>query len=248
LFGGAVLGLVATKGACALGLVSTKDTASTASSDGTMILSIVMLFLFAAKELDMNGGGALACIVFTVSLASEWRAQGLGPVLQEVSLFMNVLWNEFTAPLLFVFIGMALDLSALDADTAAKAISIVVVGGVARAIGVFLTTATIKSMNWSERAFLAMAWTPKATIQAALAGVLYDQATLTHGIDSPQARDGEKILQSALLCILITAPLGAWCIEYFSTKLLRLDDETTNVIVEVTTSGRGDKPSAEENL
>lgn len=248
LFGGAALGLIATKSAFALGLVTTKEKESTANADGTMILSIVMLMLFASKELNMNGGGALACVVFCVSLATEWRTQGLGRALREVSVFMNVLWNEFTAPLLFVIIGMALDLSALDGDTAGKAIAIVVIGGIARAIGVFLTTATIDSMNWSERAFLAMAWTPKATIQAALAGVVYDQATLAHGVDSPQARDGEKLLQSALLCILMTAPLGAWCIEYFSTKLLRLDDETTDVVVEVTTSNSGDKPSAEEHL
>ena len=61
---------------------------------------------------------------------------------------------------------------------------------------------------------------PKATIQAALASVVYDDAVREHGANSPQALNGEKLLQTALLCVLITAPLGAWCIAYYAPKML----------------------------
>ena len=123
---------------------------------------------------------------------------------------------------------MSLDLTALDGAVAGKAIAIIFVGGIARALGVLLATQRIPSMNWSERAFLTMAWTPKATIQAALASVVLDQAK-----DVDEESDGQKLLQTALLCILITAPLGAWCIEYFAPRLLRPDDEMPVVVVEV---------------
>jgi hypothetical protein len=49
---------------------------------------------------------------------------------------------------------------------------------------------------------------------------VYDNAVRSHGADSPEALDGEKLLQTALLCILITAPLGAWCIAYYAPKML----------------------------
>ncbi|OUS43721.1 hypothetical protein BE221DRAFT_208537 [Ostreococcus tauri] len=228
LAGGLFAGLAASRAISLSGIVTAPERASSASSDSAMIMSIVMLALFAAKELGMNGGGALACIVFCVSLASEWKSQGLENALKETSMFMNVLWNEFTAPLLFVIIGMSLDLTALDGAVAGKAIAIIFVGGIARALGVLLATQRIPSMNWSERAFLTMAWTPKATIQAALASVVLDQAK-----DVDEESDGQKLLQTALLCILITAPLGAWCIEYFAPRLLRPDDEMPVVVVEV---------------
>ena len=63
---------------------------------------------------------------------------------------------------------------------------------------------------------MALAWMPKATIRRP--GSVYDDAVREHGV-SRQA-DGEKSLQPALLCVLITAPLGAWCIAYYAPKML----------------------------
>ena len=100
-----------------------------------------------------------------------------------------------------------------------------------RALGVFLSTAASESMNLRERAFIALAWTPKATIQAALANVVYDQAVTAHGVGSPEALDGEKLLQTALLSILITAPLGAWCIAYFAPRLLKQETKPVAIAV-----------------
>ena len=104
--------------------------------------------------------------------------------LKETTAFMNALWAEFAAPLLFVIIGCTLDLHAMTGDVAAKAIGIIALGGIVRALGVFLSTAASESMNLRERAFIALAWTPKATIQAALANVVYDQAVTAHGVGS----------------------------------------------------------------
>ena len=55
-----------------------------------------------------------------------------------------------------------------------------------------------------------MAYTPKATVQAAIGGI-----PLAMGLAC-----GNQVLTVAVLSILITAPLGAWLIDCFGKKLL----------------------------
>ncbi|HSH36255.1 MAG TPA: sodium:proton antiporter, partial [Schnuerera sp.] len=70
---------------------------------------------------------------------------------------------------------------------------------------------TLKTnLNWKERLFCIISYTPKATVQAAMGAV-----PLSIGVES-----GELILAIAVLSILITAPLGAIGINYSAEKLL----------------------------
>lgn len=66
-----------------------------------------------------------------------------------------------------------------------------------------------------ERLFCAIAYLPKATVQAALGGV-----ALSRGI--PQ---GQTILAIAVLAILFTAPLGLLGIRIFGNRLLEADGD-----------------------
>ena len=210
-------------------LLSSPGRANTAFMDAVVIVSVVMVIVFASKELETSGGGALMSIVFCVSVAEAWKRSGLEDALKATSAVMNTFWAEFTAPMLFVIIGCTLDLHVLEAGDAGKAIGIICLAGVARAAGVFLATAKSEGMDLRERAFIALAWTPKATIQAALASVVYDQALTTHGVDSDEAANGKKLLVTALLSILITAPLGAWCIAYFAPRCLKRENKAVRV-------------------
>jgi NhaP-type Na+/H+ or K+/H+ antiporter len=210
-------------------LLSSPGRANTAFMDAAVIVSVVMVIVFASKELETSGGGALMSIVFCVSVAEAWKRSGIEDALKATSAVMNTFWAEFTAPMLFVIIGCTLDLHVLEAGDAGKAIGIICLAGVARAAGVFLATAKSAGMDLRERAFIALAWTPKATIQAALASVVYDQALTTHGVDSDEAANGKKLLVTTLLSILITAPLGAWCIAYFAPKCLKRENKEVRV-------------------
>lgn len=219
--GGAALGPALAKALVKARIVSAPTKASTGALDASLVLSLVMVILYGAEHLEMSGGGALMAIAFCASLAKEWTDAGCGDALRDASVALTSLWSVFTAPLLFAVIGATLDLhSSTFWNVAPKALAVIVLGGVARAAGVFAATHGDEVMGAKDRAFIAFAWTPKATIQAALAGVVYDQAMTTHGADSTQAKDGEVLLQTALLSILLTAPLGAWCIAYFAPKLL----------------------------
>ena len=63
-------------------------------------------------------------------------------------------------------------------------------------------------LNRGERAFVVIAYLPKATVQAAIGGGALI-AMKSAGMDTGP---GEVILAVAVLSILLTAPLGAWAL------------------------------------
>lgn len=88
-------------------------------------------------------------------------------------------------------------------------IVIILIGLLGRSIGVLISLLNT-DLNWRERLFCIISYTPKATVQAAIGAV-----PLSLGVES-----GEIILALAVLSILITAPLGAIGINYSAEKLL----------------------------
>lgn len=79
-----------------------------------------------------------------------------------------------------------------------------------RMAGVALCMAGTK-LKLKERAFCMLAYTPKATVQAAIGGV-----PLSMGLAC-----GNTVLTVAVLAIIITAPLGAFAIDMTYRKLLK---------------------------
>lgn len=65
-------------------------------------------------------------------------------------------------------------------------------------------------LNMKERLFCMIAYMPKATVQAAIGGI-----PLAMGLPC-----GNIVLTVAVLTILITAPLGAFLIDFTYKKLL----------------------------
>jgi NhaP-type Na+/H+ or K+/H+ antiporter len=68
--------------------------------------------------------------------------------------------------------------------------------------GVFICLLGTK-MSKKERLFVMLAYTPKATVQAAIGGI-----PLSAGLAC-----GDTVLTVAVLAIVITAPLGAFAID-----------------------------------
>lgn len=79
-----------------------------------------------------------------------------------------------------------------------------------RMAGVALCMAGTK-LKLKERVFCMLAYTPKATVQAAIGGV-----QLSMGLAC-----GNTVLIVAVLAIIITAPLGAFAIDMTYRKLLK---------------------------
>ena len=109
---------------------------------------------------------------------------------------------------LFVLVGAAVDLTYALASGVA-AILLVAAALVFRMVGVFVSLLGTKLTN-KERLFCMMAYTPKATVQAAIGTI-----PLTLGLEC-----GSIALTVAVISILMTAPFGASCIDNFYRKLL----------------------------
>lgn len=111
--------------------------------------------------------------------------------------------------LLFVLVGVTVD---LNYAVQAGLYSIVIMLGALlfRMFGVYVCLLKTKLSN-NERLFCMLAYTPKATVQAAIGAI-----PLSMGLDC-----GQQVLTVAVLSILITAPFGAVCIDYLYPKLLR---------------------------
>ncbi|MGN0642076.1 MAG: cation:proton antiporter [Huintestinicola sp.] len=113
--------------------------------------------------------------------------------------------------LLFVLVGAEINLSDAFAFGAGAA-AVVAAAVIFRMAGVFVCMIKTK-LTRKERLFCMMAYTPKATVQAAIGAV-----PLAMGLDC-----GQLILTCAVLSILITAPLGAFAIDCSYKKLLTKD-------------------------
>lgn len=111
--------------------------------------------------------------------------------------------------LLFVLVGAMVNV-AYVAYAGVAAILLILGAMVFRMAGVFASVVGTK-LNGKERAFCMLAYTPKATVQAAIGGV-----PLAMGLAC-----GETVLAVAVLAILITAPFGAIAIDCTYKKWLQ---------------------------
>ncbi|MGC6173935.1 cation:proton antiporter [Lacrimispora sp. 38-1] len=126
---------------------------------------------------------------------------------KRLSVKYNKLWVAAEV-LLFVLVGATVDLQyAIKAGLLAV---IIVLGAlIFRMFGVLVCLIKTK-LTRKERMFCMVAYTPKATVQAAIGAV-----PLAMGLAC-----GQQVLTVAVLSILITAPFGAICVDHFYKKLL----------------------------
>ncbi|MGB4613932.1 MAG: cation:proton antiporter [Erysipelotrichaceae bacterium] len=127
-----------------------------------------------------------------------------------LSLKFNKLW-VVAEVFLFVLVGASVDIN-FAFTQGIKPLIVIIFSLVFRMVGVLICL--IKTdLNIKERLFCMIAYTPKATVQAAIGGI-----ALSMGIAS-----GNIILTVAVVSILFTAPLGAFFINLTYKKLLIKD-------------------------
>lgn len=110
--------------------------------------------------------------------------------------------------MLFVLVGASVDIS-YAAKAGIAAFAFIFTALAIRICGVFLCLIKTK-LNAKERIFCAIAYLPKATVQAAICGL-----PLAAGVGA-----GNIILTIAVLAILITAPIGAIGVDYSYKRML----------------------------
>ncbi len=170
-----------------------------------IVLSISFLFLAVegwVKDV-VAFSGLLAVMSMGVSLL-KFRKE----VAQRLSPKLNKLWVGAEI-MLFVLVGASVDISYATA-AGLMPILLIFCAIACRMAGVVLSM--IKTpLTRNERLFCAIAYLPKATVQAAIGGI-----PLAMGLPC-----GNIVLTVSVLAILITAPLGAFGIDISYKKLLQ---------------------------
>lgn len=128
-------------------------------------------------------------------------------VVKELAGKLNTLWIPAQV-FLFVLVGACVNIQyALDAGWISLLLIVIVL--CFRMAGVFTCMLKTK-LNSKERLFCMIAYTPKATVQAAIGAI-----PLSMGLSC-----GNIVLTIAVVSILFTAPVGAFMIEQTYRKLL----------------------------
>ena len=114
---------------------------------------------------------------------------------------------------LFVLVGATVNINYLS-HVGFKALLLIILALIFRMFGVFVCLLKTK-LNKKEKLFAMIAYTPKATVQAAIGGI-----PLSLGLSC-----GDIVLTVAVLAIILTAPLGAFAIDLSYKKLLKKSEK-----------------------
>lgn len=171
-----------------------------------VLILIGVAILFTELEDQVKASIEIASLlgVMTIGFIISESLPSIGG---EISKAFNKIWI-FAEMLLFVLVGAEVDIS-VAREAGKIGIVIIIIGLIARSTGVIIALMG-SELNLKEKLFCIISYTPKATVQAAIASI-----PLSLGVEG-----GEIILAIGVLSIVLTAPLGAIAINYFGKRLL----------------------------
>lgn len=176
--------------------------------DTTKVLIILSIsFLLVVLEDNLT-----TAITFSALIAVMFIGVGLQryrePVAKRLSAKYGKLWVAAEV-FLFVLVGATVNIGYLS-HVGIPALLVIIGALMFRMAGVF-TCLLGTNLNGKEKLFTMMAYTPKATVQAAIGGI-----PLALGFAC-----GDIVLTVAVLAIVLTAPVGAFLIDTTYRKFLK---------------------------
>lgn len=175
--------------------------------DTTKVLIILSIsFLLVVME-DM----LVTSITFSALIAIMFIGIGLQKKREVVARRLSVKYEKLWVAaevFLFVLVGATVNIAYLS-KVGGSALIVIIGALLFRMLGVFVCLFGT-NLSKKERIFVMLAYTPKATVQAAIGGI-----PLSLGFAC-----GDRILTVAVLAIVLTAPLGAFAIDLSYKKLL----------------------------
>jgi len=174
------------------------------AAENTLLALGVSLLTVAAGE-HLRASGPLAALILGFVLLEK-----MPRIAARLDEHFADLWSG-SQLLLFVLIGATVQIPVVR-TAGLLGLLVLGLGLLGRSIGVFLALLGTE-LNFKERLFSAIAYMPKATVQAAIGGL-----PLAMGLGF-----GQEILAVAVLSIVVTAPLGALAIARSAPLLLEKD-------------------------
>merc|ERR1711912_126895 len=198
-----------------------------------ILFLMAMLALFGFKQIGMSGGGTLAVLMMGTTIHNSLSEEELETVEKPVGGILGMAWSNCGAVLLFTLLGASLDASKLSPQLVGMGVLLVVLGLVGRSITLFFTLFLFPQWGVKEKMYSMVSWCPKATVQAALATAALDYITvqIKSGVfieTDPEVLqfldNAMVILTTAILSIIMTAPLFAVLMTMLAPRLL--DDDS----------------------
>lgn len=181
--------------------------------NSTKIFIVIGLsLLLVSMEEKLQNILSISSLLAVISMACMLKIKSSEFVSCRLSQKLGKIWIG-AEMVLFVLVGASVDIR-YTLEAGINSVIIIFIGIIVRSLGVLVSIFNTK-FNFKEKIFCIVSYFPKATVQAAIGTI-----PLTLGLPS-----GKIILSVAVMAILITAPLGAFIMDYSYQKLLEKDEE-----------------------
>ena len=170
-----------------------------------IILSITFLLVVIEDKLTTAITFSALITVMFIGIGLQRKNK---TVAERLSIKYGKLWVAAEI-FLFVLVGATVNIGYIG-KVGVKAIIVIVGALIFRMLGVFVCLLGTR-IKGKEKLFAMVAYTPKATVQAAIGGI-----PLALGFSC-----GDTVLTVAVLAIVFTAPIGAFAIDLSYKKLLQ---------------------------
>lgn len=177
-----------------------------------VVLVLGVSFLLNSAEEALKPWFSLSGLLAILAMAASIRYFMSRTTVEEIASGTSALWSGAQI-FLFVLVGAAIPVTAL-ADSGLVLAVLILCCLVIRSVGTWICVSGTH-LNFHEKMFAVFAYLPKATIQAAIGSV-----PLAAGLSC-----GPIILAAAVTGILITAPLGAFLIDWSAKRWLKPESE-----------------------
>ena len=178
----------------------------------TVKIMLVLCSSFVLVTLEDNFGEIVpfASLIGVMAMGLEIRRKSTD-IAANLSLRFDKLWI-IAEIFLFVLVGASVNIESA-ANSAFRSSILILAVLIFRMLGVYICLFGTK-LHIKEKIFCMLAYTPKATVQAAIGGL-----PLAMGLGC-----GDIVLTVSVIAILLTAPLGAFAIDFTYKRFLNRTD------------------------
>ncbi|XP_054169184.1 sodium/hydrogen exchanger 9B2-like [Oppia nitens] len=179
-----------------------------------LLLMSAITSKFVSKSLDISSAGPLACVVIAFTAAINWRDSQINETLVKQ---MDIIWSIFRT-LLFALIGTSIKISNINFNNTFYGLICLIIALFVRSVTV-IAIIFGANLNFKEKLFISFTWLSKATVQASLGPMALDFINSDDNYINDR-KYAEKVLDLAVLAIIVTAPLSSLLISLTGPLLL----------------------------
>ncbi|XP_058288517.1 sodium/hydrogen exchanger 9B1 isoform X5 [Hylobates moloch] len=202
-----------------------EDQKKLALKRGFLVLTMCVSAVLGSQRIGLHGSGGLCTLVLSFIAGTKWSQEKI-----KVQKIITNVWNIFQ-PLLFGLVGAEVSISSLESNIVGISVATLSLALCVRILTTYLLMC-FAGFSFKEKIFIALAWMPKATVQAVLGPLALETARVSTPHLEPYAKD---VMTVAFLAILITAPNGALLTTILGPKMLTRHYDPSKIKLQLST-------------